>query len=280
MSKLIKLNQLGTKILQPIKDYIDAHSGGGNANFRVDDTNKTVTTSNTIGHLTFDFSTPNKLSVVSAQPNTFYQERHIATEDYVDNKELKTINNSSIKGSGNLNTGKVTADVQTNSTTIYEGADNSVQISKDSNDTIRIQGHGKDDRGQMQTLFDMSLANKNYVDSKAGVHFAVNQEKWYGTYTDENNVTYQVYTKTIFIPALPSAAGITTYPIGVSNMKQIIDIFGTTTDGFKLNAPRQTVSDNITIYQVSKGSQTFSIEVGKDRSNKSAYVTIIYAKNN
>lgn len=120
----------------------------------------------------------------------------------------------------------------------------------------------------------------NEVNGKIGVNFAVGKETWYGTYTDENNVTYQVYTKTIYIPALPSTAGITTYPIGVSNMKQIIDIFGTTTDGFKLNAPRQTVSDNITIYQVSKGSQTFSIEVGKDRSSKSAYVTIIYAKNN
>ena len=128
---------------------------------------------------------------------------------------------------------------------------------------------------------DFQIPTKDYVDAHSGgVNFAVGQERWYGTYTDENNVTYQTYSKTIFIPALPSAAGITTYPIGVTNIKQIIDIFGTTTDGFKLNAPRQTVSDNITIYQVSKGSQTFSIEVGKDRSNKSAYVTIIYAKNN
>lgn len=125
-----------------------------------------------------------------------------------------------------------------------------------------------------------TLPTKDYVDGRTGVNFAVGQETWYGTYTDENNVVYQTYAKTIFIPALPSTAGITTYPIGVSNIKQIIDIFGTTTDGFKLNAPRQTVTDNITIYQVSKGSQTFSIEVGKDRSSKSAYVTIIYVKNN
>lgn len=122
---------------------------------------------------------------------------------------------------------------------------------------------------------------KDYIDAHSGgVHLAVDKETWYGTYTDKNNVTYQVYTKTIYIPALPSAAGITTYPIGVSNMKQIISISGVTTDGFVLNAPRQTASDNISIYQVSKGSQTFSIEVGKDRSSKSAYVTIIYAKNN
>ena len=113
-----------------------------------------------------------------------------------------------------------------------------------------------------------------------GVAIQVDAEKWYGTYTDENNVTYQVYTKTVYIPALPSAAGITTYPIGTSNIKQILDIYGSTTDGFVLNAPRQTASDNIAIYQVSKGSQTFSIEVGKDRSSKKAYVTIVYAKNN
>lgn len=124
------------------------------------------------------------------------------------------------------------------------------------------------------------VAAINEVNTKAGTHFQVGVERWYGTYTDENGVTYQTYSKVVYIPALPSTPGITTYPIGVSGMKQIIGISGVTTDGFVLNAPRQTVTDNITIYQTSKGSQTFSIEVGKNRSNKSAYVTIIYAKNN
>lgn len=122
-------------------------------------------------------------------------------------------------------------------------------------------------------------AIKDYVDGKVGVHMEVWAEKWYWTYT-ENNVTYQVYTKTIHIPALPATAGVTTYPIDVANMKQIISISGVTTDWFVLNAPRQNNQDNIAIYQVSKGSQTFSIEVWKDRSSKSAYVMIVYAKNN
>ena len=122
----------------------------------------------------------------------------------------------------------------------------------------------------------------NEINGNLGTHLAVGKETWYGTYTDENNVVYQVYSKVVYIPALPSAAGITTYSHGVSNIKQILSIYGFTTDGFVLNAPRQTASDNIAIYQASKNptNQTFSIEVGKDRSSKSAYVVMVYAKNN
>lgn len=120
----------------------------------------------------------------------------------------------------------------------------------------------------------------NEVNGKVGVAMEVGAEKWYGTYTDESGVTYQVYSKIVYIPELPSTPGITTYPTGVANMQQILSIYGFTTDGFVLNAPRQTITDNITIYQTSKGSQTFSIEVGKDRSSKKAYVTMIYAKKN
>lgn len=80
--------------------------------------------------------------------------------------EFKTINNSSISGSGNLTTGRVAADPQSNSISIYEGTDNSVQISKVDNDTIRVQGYGVDDRGATRTLYDMSLANKGYVDAE------------------------------------------------------------------------------------------------------------------
>lgn len=126
------------------------------------------------------------------------------------------------------------------------------------------------------------VAAVNEVNGKIGVNMAVGKETWYGTYTDENDVTYQVYSKTIYIPALPATAGITTYEHGVSNIKQILNIYGFTTDGFVLNAPRQNAQDNITIYQASKSetNKTFSIEVGKDRSNKKAYVTMVYAKNN
>lgn len=82
------------------------------------------------------------------------------------NVEFKTVNNSSIEGSGNINTGKVAADYQSNSVTIYESIDASVQISKVNNDTIRVQGYGVDDRGVTRTLYDMSLANKGYVDAE------------------------------------------------------------------------------------------------------------------
>ena len=122
----------------------------------------------------------------------------------------------------------------------------------------------------------------NEANGKTGLHIAVGKEKWCGTYEDENGVVYQMYTKQIYIPALPATSGITKYEHGISNIKQILDIYGSTTDGFVLNAPRQTVSDNISIYQASKSdsNKTFSIEVGKDRSSKSAYVTVVYAKNN
>lgn len=141
---------------------------------------------------------------------------------------------------------------------------------------------------------DTKLANKqdkltagtgiqivNNVINAEGVQMEVGVEKWYGTWRD-GGVMYQVYTKTIFVDALPSTAGITTYDHGISGIKQILGVFGFGTNGFVLNAPRQTASDNISIYQVSKSStnQTFSIEVGKNRSNMGAYVTLIYAKNN
>lgn len=132
------------------------------------------------------------------------------------------------------------------------------------------------------TANNLTLATKDYVDGRTGINFAVGQETWYGTYTDENNVVYQVYTKTIYIPALPAAAGVTTYPHDVSGIKQILQIYGFCSNGFVMNAPRQTITDNITIYQASKSetNKNLSIEVGRDRSNLSAYVVMVYAKDN
>lgn len=132
----------------------------------------------------------------------------------------------------------------------------------------------------IKTINNQSVVGSGNVN--VGVNFQVGVEIWYGTYTDENGVTYQVYTKTIYIPALPATPGITTYPHGISGIKQILSVYGFTTDGFVLNAPRQNVQDNIAIFQASKSAsnQTISIEVGKDRSSKKAYVTLIYAKNN
>lgn len=133
----------------------------------------------------------------------------------------------------------------------------------------------------IKTINNQPILGSGNLAIQSGMNIGIDQEKWYGTYTDENNVTYQVYTKTIYIPELPATAGITTYPHGVTNIKQILGVYGFTTDGFVLNAPRQTVSDAISIYQVQK-SQTggIAIEVGKDRSSKKAYVVMIYAKNN
>lgn len=111
-----------------------------------------------------------------------------------------------------------------------------------------------------------------------GVHFEVGAEKWYGTYT-EDGVTYQVYSKIVYIPALPAEAGITNVPHGITGIKQILAVQGFCSNSMIMNAPRQNLQDNISIYQVQKGGN-IAIEVGKDRSSVSAYVTLIYAKNN
>lgn len=149
-------------------------------------------------------------------------------------------------------------------------SNNAISVNID-NDTITATGGVLEARGGRDLAVNRKTADGEEIDSG---------ERPYGTYTDENGVTYKTYSRIIYIPKLPDTAGITAYNHGIDNIKQIIDIYGFTTDGFVLNAPRQTVSDNITIYQTSKGSKTFSIEVGKDRSNKQAYVTVIYAKNN
>ena len=123
-----------------------------------------------------------------------------------------------------------------------------------------------------------NLATTKYVQDNAGVNFEVGVEKWYGTYTADG-VTYQVYSKLLDIGPLPSAAGVTNYPHGITGIKQILQINGFTNDGFVMNAPRQVASDNISIYQAQK-SGNIAVEVGKDRSSKSGFVMLIYAKNN
>ena len=127
-----------------------------------------------------------------------------------------------------------------------------------------------------------AVAAINEVNGKTGAHLAVGVERWHGTYTDETGVTYQVYSRVVKIDALPSTAGITQYPHGIKNIQQILSVYGFTTDGFVLNAPRQNAQDNISIYQVGKSNTTGSIaiEVGKDRSSKQAYVCLVYAKKN
>ena len=130
---------------------------------------------------------------------------------------------------------------------------------------------------------EQALVKKSNNDGDAewkhiGTNFEVGVEKWYGTYT-ENGVTYQVYSKLIDIGALPSAAGVTQYPHGITGIKQVLQINGFTNDGFVMNAPRQNAQDNITIYQAQKNGNIV-VEVGKDRSGKNGFVMLIYAKNN
>lgn len=121
------------------------------------------------------------------------------------------------------------------------------------------------------------IATKEYADGLIN-KFEVGVEKWYGTYT-ENGVTYQMYSKLLDIGPLPSAAGTTQYPHGITGIKQILQISGFTTDGFVMNAPRQNAQDNISVYQAQK-SGNIAVEVGKDRSSKNGFVMLIYAKNN
>lgn len=134
--------------------------------------------------------------------------------------------------------------------------------------------------GQVLTKKSASAGDTEWANPQ-GVNFEVGVEKWYGTYK-EDGVTYQVYSKIIKIDALPNVAGITTYQHGITGIKQILQVYGFCTNGFVMNAPRQNLQDNISIYQVSKSAsnQTFSIEVGKDRSSVGAYVCLVYAKNN
>lgn len=128
----------------------------------------------------------------------------------------------------------------------------------------------------VKTVNGKSILGAGNLD--VGIDFEVGAEKWYGTYT-EGGVTYQVYSKILDLGPLPSEAGTVSYPHSITNLKQILQINGFTNDGFVMNAPRQTTTDNITIYQAQK-SGNIMVEVGKDRSSKNGFVMLIYAKNN
>ena len=129
----------------------------------------------------------------------------------------------------------------------------------------------------IKTVNGNSLLGEGNIEL-GGTHFEVGVEKWYGTYTADG-VTYQVYSKLLDIGALPSAAGVTQYPHGITGINQILQISGFTNDGFVMNASRQNVQDNISVYQAKK-SGDIVVEVGKDRSSKTGFVMLIYAKNN
>lgn len=268
---------------------------------------------NAVMYAIFKMNNRSTLMTATLTPSNNWTVTHTDLQEKLESgTNIKTINNESLLGSGNINIQGGTVD-QTYSPTsenaqsgkaVKEAFNSSMYVEMEQNDWLQIgispvtsgkliefnrynsgssdeyiSIEGVNEHGQGGTA---TVPSKSYVDSKVGMNLEVGKERWYGTYTDENGETFQVYSKVVYIPALPATAGITTYSHGVSNIKQILSIYGFTTDGFVLNAPRQVASDNITIYQASKSSsnQTFSIEVGKDRSNKKAYVTMIYAKNN
>ena len=141
---------------------------------------------------------------------------------------------------------------------------------------IRLAGEAT--QAELTEFKDDIVIDLGGIVERLGTHFEVGAEKWYGTYT-ENGVTYQVYSKLLDIGPLPSSAGITQYPHGITGIKQILQINGFTNDGFVMNAPRQNAQDNISIYQAQK-SGNIVVEVGKDRSSKTGFVMLIYAKNN
>ena len=178
--------------------------------------------------------------------------------------EFSKVETYELYGDLNVPTGSATATIKRNLS--------QVQL-VGSGDTVQYKVKGGNYAEQT-----FELATTKYVQDNAGVNFEVGIEKWYGTYRVDG-VTYQVYSKLLDIGPLPSAAGVTNYPHGITGIKQILQINGFTNDGFVMNAPRQVASDNISIYQAQK-SGNIAVEVGKDRSSKTGFVMLIYAKNN
>lgn len=194
-------------------------------------------------------------------------------KELVSGTNIKTINNQSLLGSGNLDIGGGTVD-----TAMSDTSENAVQ-----NKVIKSYVDGATgDLSALATTANNNLVSAiNEVNGNLGMNLEIGVEKWFGTYK-EDGVTYQVYSKAIKIDALPAEAGVTRYDHGISGIRQILQVYGFCTNGFVMNAPRQTLADNIAIYQVSKtaSNQTIGIEVGKDRSNVGAYVVLVYAKEN
>ena len=94
-----------------------------------------------------------------------------------------------------------------------------------------------------------------------------------------------IYRKTVYIPALPSAAGNKSYPHNITNLDNIINMEGigyatTSTLGTTqvLNyAITSTTSTNAYIVMQANNSNII-IYVGQDRSSWKAYITLYYTK--
>jgi len=63
---------------------------------------------------------------------------------------------------------KITFDNEYNYLQIRDGNGTDIGFSQDTADTVRIQEYAKDDRGQVQKIFDETLTSKTYVDGAVG----------------------------------------------------------------------------------------------------------------
>lgn len=79
---------------------------------------------------------------------------------------VKTINNQSILGSGNLGVSRLLYDDQSEMITLDDGKnDVTIQLKQD-NTALNIDATALDDRGQIQQIINMNLADKQYVDDE------------------------------------------------------------------------------------------------------------------
>ena len=82
---------------------------------------------------------------------------------------MKTVNNVSILGSGNITTGKILYDDTDKNTVIQDtGSGVDIGIVKVDNNTLNINETAPDSRGQTQTIYNMNLPTKGYVDGQMG----------------------------------------------------------------------------------------------------------------
>lgn len=249
------------------------------------------------------------LMTVTLTPQNRWTVSHTDLQDkLISGTNIKTINGTSLLGSGNI-------DIQGSEYTAGNGikiengtiSGTGVNVSKGETNVIEVEGFNASKVGfefgedvvlsasspmlfgesvalqkklvpgtNIKTVNNESLLGSGNLDV-GGVDFEVDVETPYGTYKADG-VTYPVYSKIVYIPALPSTAGSTSYPHGITGIRQVLAMYGVCTNGLVMNSPRQNGQDNIALYQVQK-SGNIVIEVGKDRSSMGAYVTLIYAKN-
>ena len=119
----------------------------------------------------------------------------------------------------------------------------------------------------------LEINGSEAITRKTQYNYSLN-ETIIGTWIDGK----PLYQKTVYIPSLPSSAGQQTYSTGVTNMKQCVNLFGFTNNGFPINLSRPNAQQfGIGAFcDATNGSIT--IEVGMNRSSWNGYITIQYTK--